>query len=204
MKTVWEFFKTTVLGGLLVLLPLLIFYLLMDELIGVFVALATPIAGLFPEGYFDHAYLPLVVAILLIVFGSFVFGLALRSTLMRRFGDWVERVLLEKLPMYKAVKRLSRGLAGERENQVFTPALFQSDDHTHEVVYVVEEIDNDRLAILVPMAPAGFSGPVKIVSRDKVIALDASIGDASQVLAHWGHGMGDLVARTRASDPGVN
>lgn len=199
MKGLWEFLKTTLLGGLVVLLPLLIFYLLMDELIDIFIALATPIADLFPPGYFDGAYAPLLLALLLLLAGSFVFGLALRSSWLVRMGDWLESALLQRLPMYKAVKRLSRGLAGEQGETAFIPALFEGAPDIFEVVYIVETIEEDRVAILVPLAPAGFNGPVKIVNRDRVIELDTNIGEASKVLAEWGHGMGELIAKTRAS-----
>ena len=49
MKTTMEFLKTCFLGGLFVLLPLLLFYLLFSELMDIIVALATPIADLVPE-----------------------------------------------------------------------------------------------------------------------------------------------------------
>ena len=44
MKNLMEFFKTSLLGGLFVLLPLLLLYLLLAELLELVVALATPIA----------------------------------------------------------------------------------------------------------------------------------------------------------------
>lgn len=53
MKTLSEFIKTSILGGLFVLLPLVLFYLLLSELLQVVVALATPIADLFPKDTFD-------------------------------------------------------------------------------------------------------------------------------------------------------
>ena len=112
MKKITEFLKTSLIGGLLVLLPLVLFYLLMDEIIELLIALATPIADLFPGGLFDNLKLPGVIALILLVGTSFVFGLALRSANLRRFGSWLEETLLGKLPIYKAVKRLSHGLLG--------------------------------------------------------------------------------------------
>ena len=53
MKQLLEFLKTTVLGGLFVLLPLLLLYLLLSEALGLIVVLAKPIADLFPKGTFD-------------------------------------------------------------------------------------------------------------------------------------------------------
>jgi len=79
VKKVVEFLKTSLVGGLFVLLPLVLFYLLLSELLQVVVALATPIADLFPKGTFDQVKMPVVIGIILIVGASFLFGLALRS-----------------------------------------------------------------------------------------------------------------------------
>ena len=67
MKKLTQFVKTSLLGGILVLLPLMLFYLLVDELLGLVVALATPIADLFPKGMFDNIQTPVLMAVLLIV-----------------------------------------------------------------------------------------------------------------------------------------
>jgi hypothetical protein len=74
-------------GRVFVLLPLLIFYLLLSELLGLVVALATPIADLFPKGTFDNLSNPVVVAILLLIGVSFIFGLVLRSRMLARMGS---------------------------------------------------------------------------------------------------------------------
>jgi uncharacterized membrane protein len=72
MRTLVKFFRTCLLGGLVLLLPLLLFYLLFSELMGIVVALATPIADLFPEDTFDKLSNPVIVAILLLMGTSFI------------------------------------------------------------------------------------------------------------------------------------
>lgn len=192
MRSVTEFLKTCLLGGLFVLLPLLLFYLLFSELMGLIVALATPIADLFPKGTFDQLSNPVIVAILLLIATSFIFGLALRSEKMRQLGSLLERATIMRLPLYDAVKRLSQGLAGTERDDAFKSGLLESDDGTTELVYIIEEHSDGKLTIMVPFAPAGFAGSVKIVSAGRVTRLDASVGDASKVIAHWGVGMSEI------------
>jgi hypothetical protein len=67
MKNITEFLKTSLVGGLFVLLPLILFYLLLAELLQVVVLLATPIANLFPKGTFDRLNTPVLMALILIV-----------------------------------------------------------------------------------------------------------------------------------------
>jgi uncharacterized membrane protein len=197
MKAIMEFMKTCVVGGLLGLLPLLIFYMLFSELVDAVVALATPIADLFPEDTFDKLSDPLFVAVPLLLVASFMFGLALRSQTLTRAGTWVERTTLMRLPLYNAVKRLGQGLTGAESDSAFKSGLLNNDDGTTELVYVIEEHGDGKLTILVPLAPAGFTGSVKIIDADRLTRLDASIGDASKVIAHWGVGMSDILKQAR-------
>jgi uncharacterized membrane protein len=62
-----------------------------------------------------------------------------------------------------------------------------------ELVYIEEEHGDGELTILVPLAPAGFAGSIKIVSGGRVTRLNAGVGDASRVVAHWGVGMSEIM-----------
>ena len=195
MKSILNFLKTCLLGGLFVLLPLVLFYLLLVELLQVVVMLATPIADLFPKGTFDEVHMPVLVGLILIVGASFLFGLALRSAALQRFGLWIERGLLGRLPLYNAVKSLARGLVGAQEDTAFRSAVLHSPDGAREIVYVIEEHSDGQMTVLVPWAPASFAGSVKIVGSDRIEMLDASVGGASRVLAHWGVGARELLKK---------
>jgi len=200
LKTLKVFFKTSLLGGLFVLLPLVLFYLMLDQLLGVMVALATPIADLFPPGTFDEVRMPVIIAVILIMGASFLFGLALRVAVLRQFGRWFEYKMLGRLPLYNAVKSLARGLLGTQENTAFQSAVLHSPDGEREIVYVIEDDGEGEVTVLVPWAPASFAGSVKIVAGDRVEILEASVGDASRVLSHWGMGANKLLGKKAAAD----
>lgn len=195
MRTIIEFLRTCLVGGLFVLLPLLLFYLLFSELLDIIVALATPIAELFPEETLNRLSDPVFVAIPLLLISSFAFGLALRSQALVRLGLLIERNTLMHVPLYKAVKRLSQGLVGTEGDGVFMSGLLKTGDGETELVYIIEEHENGNLTVLVPLAPAGFSGSIKVVSTERIIRLDTSIGEASKVVAHWGIGMSEIMDR---------
>ena len=195
MRSILEFLKTSLLGGLFVLLPLILFYLLFSEILELVVVLATPIADLFPKGTFDEVQAPVVIAVILIVGASFVFGLALRSMLLRRLGLWIEDRMLGRLPLYNAVKGLSRGLVGAKEDTAFRPAVLNSPDGQREIIYVIEDHGDGNLTVLVPWAPASFSGQVKIMASDRIEMLDATLDEVSRALSFWGVGTRHLLDR---------
>ena len=195
-----DFIKTTLLGGVVVLVPILLFYLLFSEMLEVLVALATPVVDVLPGKLGDKIDEPLSVAIFVLLIGSFLAGLALRSITLKTFGAWVENSALNKLPMYKAVKRLSHGLLGAKSDDVFTCGLIELSPGIRELVYIVEDPGNGYVTIMVPLAPTGFNGPLKIIESDKVLRIDASVGEASVPVSEWGIGLQQLAAGTKSKD----
>jgi uncharacterized membrane protein len=195
MKTLTGFLRATAGGGFFVLLPVMLLYLVLAEMLELVVALATPIADLFPKGTFDEAGFPVLAAIFLILGASFVIGLVMYSQVGRRLGRWVERSVLGRLPMYGALKRLAKGFAQAKTENAFRSAVLTSSQGDQEIVYIIEEHDDGQMTILVPWAPMAFAGPVKIVSRDKIEMLDANLGDVSKALSHWGVGVGALLSK---------
>ncbi len=193
MRQLIEFIKTTALGGLFVLLPVLLVYLLLAEALEVVVGLATPIANLFPAGTFDQAKFPVVIALILLVGASFLIGLALRSGAGRRLGGWLENATLCRLPGYNALKDLTKGFAGTRQGGAFRPALLFSPGGERELAYVIEDHGDGQVTVLVPWSPASFAGSLKIVDRDRVELLDIDLGEFTKVLSQWGVGVRELL-----------
>jgi uncharacterized membrane protein len=198
MKQLLEFLKTTAMGGLFVLMPILLLYLLLTEALDLIVALATPIADLFPPGTFEKVEFPVILGLILILGVSFLIGLGLRSENGRSLGRWIERTILGRLPAYNALKRLTSGFAEAGKDGAFKAAVMTSADGVRELVYVIEDDGENHLTVLLPWAPAAFAGPVKIVDRKRVELLDANLGDVSKVLSHWGVGARDLLGKDAA------
>ena len=183
-----SFVTTSLKGGFLVLLPLLLFFMMLTEIIQMVVGLATPLADLFPAGIFDDPHYPVVLAIILLLVVSFVIGLAMKSQAAGRLGNWVEQKTVGKLPIYRFVKNLVEGLLGAEDKASFKPALIECGDNQREFCYIVEDHGDGELTILVPWAPAAFAGSIKIVQKSQVQELDAGLGDASLVINHLGLG----------------
>jgi len=198
MKQLLEFLKTTAMGGLFVLLPILLLYLLISEALDLIVAVATPIAGLFPKGTFEKVEFPVIVGLILIFGVSFLIGLGLRSEKGRGLGRWIERTVFDRLPGYNALKSLTKGFAEAGKKGAFRAAVMTSSDGERELVYVIEDHADGQMTVLQPWAPSAFAGSVKIVDRKRIETLDANLGDVSRVLSHWGIGARDLLGKKNA------
>ena len=107
MKTLAEFTKTTLIGGLLIILPIYIAVLLLAKTVKALLALLEPVTAQVPAGVEFRQ----IVAILLLVAICFVVGLVVRTGPGLRAKNAFELAVLEKLPGYTFVRGLAKRLA---------------------------------------------------------------------------------------------
>jgi uncharacterized membrane protein len=195
MKVLVEFIKTTMLGGVLVWIPLVLCYLMFSELLEVLIAMARPVAEMVTIEGLDNDTEVLLIAILILLICSFGFGLALRSVRMQQFGNWFENAVLSKFPIYRPIKSLSHSLLGAVSKDSYTCGILEDTSGVRELVYIVEDPGNGYLTVLTPWAPTGLSGAVKIVKADMIKPIDASVGDATIIMSNLGMGMHGILNR---------
>ncbi|UCF74843.1 MAG: hypothetical protein JSU71_11320 [Betaproteobacteria bacterium] len=188
-----EFLKTTLIGGFFILLPLLLLELMMVEVFGLVVALSAPLADLVPGALVEAINAPVAVALVLVVLASLILGLAARSEAGRRLGQWIERNTLGRLALYGVLKGLAARLVEIGEGSTFKPAMLVSGDGQREFAYLIEDHGDGRVTIMLPWAPTPLSGSVKIVRKEQIELLDATLGDVTRVLSHWGVGARSLL-----------
>ncbi len=193
MKRLGAFFKTTALGGLFVLLPLLLLELMLKEAFDLVVGLAAPLTELLPKAILDKINAPVLVAILFILIASFVLGLSAKSDLGHRFGLWVERNTLDRLTLYRVLKGFAARLIEFGEGSGFKPVLLIPAEGQRQFAYLIEDHGDGWMTLMVPWAPTPMSGEVRIVRSDQVEMLDSRFGDVARVLSHWGVGAGELL-----------
>jgi hypothetical protein len=108
MKTIIKFLKVTLVGGLLVVLPVWVSLLLLLKAIKGTMAMLLPIAKLLPQ-WFVHEK---VAALGLLLAICFVVGLLIRTGPGRRFGDWLSQHILDRIPGFSLMRGMTRQSAG--------------------------------------------------------------------------------------------
>lgn len=191
-----NFLKTTLLGGLFVLLPLMLLWLGLKEIGGLLVAMATPIADMIPGQLFEDLAAPGVIAIFLIIITAFVLGLAARSAWLSRVGHHIEDSVLNKVPMYRMLKLISGALIDADSSDV-DAALVKDGSGGGDPCYVIEKHQDGRATVLLPWSPASFAGSIKIVQQSDLETLSCSVDELSRSVSQAGVGVEDcLVANS--------
>ena len=188
-------------------LPIMLIYLMLDEMLEIAMALATPIADFLWLGGADEIETPRLVAIVLIVLVSFLTGLSMRTRTGRQLGGWLERTFLEPIPGYVVIKSLTRRIGGEELDERFRPALLTMPLGGWAIVFIVEDHGNGYYTVFLPSTPTPAAGTVQVVKQDRLRKLDVPVGRVLETFFHWGIGTRailpafDEFPRTKTSPP---
>ncbi len=186
MKGLAELTKTTLIGGLLVVLPIYLSILLLAKTLGGLLALLSPVTAAIPAG----AQLRQVLAIVIVLAVCLVAGLVVRTGPGLRAKNALERSVLEKIPGYALVRGLAEQVAGESEG-TFQPALVEVEDALSPG-FIIEELEDGRYTVLVPSVPTPAAGSLFILPRERVHPLNVPFTQAVKVISKWGAGAGEL------------
>lgn len=182
--------KTAFFKGLIILIPLVLLWVTIRELVELLVAFAEPIADAFPAGTFDWVQNPALVSPILIVCVALLLGMMASVPLIRRAGAALERNTLGHLPLYRMIKTFVTAFLEVEDDVAFRPALILDDKGGAEPCYVIEDTEGcPHVVVLVPWSPAAFAGSVKLVPRTRIKRLDLTFDEFSLSLANFGLGM---------------
>ena len=187
MKGLAELTKTTLIGGLLVVLPIYLSILLLAKTLAGIFALLSPVTAAIPAG----AQLRQILAIVIVLVVCLVAGLVVRTSPGLRAKNALERSVLEKIPGYALVRGLAERVSGDEGEGAFQPALVEVEDALSPG-FIIEELEDGRYTVLVPSVPTPAAGALFILPRERVHPLDVPFTQAVKVISKWGAGAGAL------------
>ncbi len=186
------FLKTTIIGGVLFLLPLSIVLLLLAYVLRLASKVAQPISdhlGLHQWGDFAGIGIVTVLSALLLVLVAFAAGIAARTYLGERVTRWFEGSLLGRLPQYQMIKSMAEGLTQLENAHGIRPALI-SIEGGWQIGYVIEPLEGGWLSVFLPQAPTPMSGNVMYFPADRVRPLNITMVEAMAIVKRIGVGSG--------------
>ena len=192
MRGLAEFTKTTLIGGVLVILPVWISTLLLLKMIGGIFALLSPVTSALPP----TMALRQLVSVLIVLAACFIAGLVVRTGPGLRAKSVLDRYLLERIPGYTLLRGLAGRITGQEEGKTFAAALVEIEDALVPA-FIVEEHADGKYTVFVPSVPTPAAGTVYILERSRVHLVDVPFTAAVSVISKWGAGSEKLLAAMR-------
>ena len=194
MQHAKEFFVNTLVGGLLVVVPIYLAVLLLLKAMKSVAGLVRPFAQLLPPSIPGDQ----ILSLLLVLIMCFLIGLAVRTRTGRTLRERIEKSLFERIPGYALFRSFTQRLAGESGENVWQPALAEIEDALVPA-FIIEELEDGSFTVFVPSIPTPLAGAVYVLSRERVHLVDVPFTQAIQTVSRWGSGAKELVAAMQKS-----
>lgn len=193
MRIFSRFFKATIVGGLLFMVPLILMVVVLQKGLGLVRKIVVPLAKYFPERTFLGVGMTTILSIAVIVLLCFLFGLVARTAAGKKVRDWLEFTIMGKLPGYALVKGVIQGATGLENEEDVTIALVRIED-AWQIGFVVEVHSDGHRTVYLPGVPNPASGSIFYMTEDRIRPIDAKMGQLLTVIRHLGIGSKDLLA----------
>ncbi len=193
-----NFFRTTLLGGVIVILPVIILVLAFKWLFGVVGNAIAPLTNLVvetlpvPQEYNRSVATLIVLAV--IILSCFCLGLFVRTKLGLMIYSAFEKSLLSKAPGYKMIKETVNQLLGKKASPFSSVALVNIyGNNTLMTAFITDRHDNGKVTVFVPTGPNPTSGFIYHLEPSQVHPVSVSVESAMRSVISCGAGSGDLV-----------
>lgn len=198
MKRFGTYLLKAIIRGALIVVPVYLAILLLLKAAQSVLGIVHPIAKLLPD-WFPAAD---VLSVLLVLIVCLLVGALVNTAIGRATKKALEKTWLERIPGYELFRTLGRRAAGQgvAGEDTWQPALIEIEEALVPG-FIVESIDDDRVAVFVPSVPTPLAGAVYIIDRQRVHAVDVPFTQVIKTVSRWGTGSKELVAAMKRTPP---
>ena len=202
MNRLKEFVKSTVVGGLLVILPLAISFFTLTWVFGLVQEAISPLKTIVMQKSPLQGVVADILAVALLIVVCFSVGVLVRI----RLGKWLYSVLESnvflKVPGYSLIKETVYQFLGKKKSPFSSVALVQIfDNETLLSAFITDEHADGTCTVFVPTGPNPTSGNIYHLPKDRVHPVDVSIEDAMRSIIACGAGSSILIEKKNRTRP---
>lgn len=171
MNKVLSFIKTTLIGGLFFIIPIVLLIYLIGKVIGIFRKIVAPIADKISFSFLGGETTSRIIALFVLILLCFIAGLLAKTKKADQLKEWVEDNILSNIPGYSLLKGMSESAAGLDSKNLKEVVLVDIEE-VWQIGFLMERIDKDLNAVFIPGAPNPMAGDVVFVKWDRLKKID--------------------------------
>ncbi len=159
MKRLKNFFVTTLIGGLVIILPIAIFLLIVNLFIRFVNNLLKPLANLINATQVMSDLLVNLLAFAIVIAFCFMVGLFIRTRAGKNIWQYIELTWLSKLPFYNGIKETVQQFSGAKKMPFKEVVLVDPfGNGTKMTGFVTDQHESGLVTVFVPTAPNPTNG----------------------------------------------
>jgi uncharacterized membrane protein len=185
-----EFFRTTVIGGALFLLPIFVVLLVLGKVLGMMVGLTEPLVSALGVTSIGGIAVSNLITIFGVVVLAFVAGLFARTEMGQAALAWIREGVSATIPQFSLIHDVARNV-GSDEDVADMPVVLVPTDAGWALGLLLEA-DGDWHAIFLPGAPQMSSGSVAYAHTDQIHRTDLTLTHLWAMLRARGKGSSEI------------
>jgi uncharacterized membrane protein len=197
MKKLREFVKSTLVGGLLVILPLGVFAFVLVWVFSLIHRIISPLTAYVMARSKHQGIIVDILVLLVLVCVCFLVGAVVRTRLGKWLYGLIEAKLLRRAPGYSMIKETANHFLGENKKSPFSSValarIFGND--TLVSVFVTDTHADGSYTVFMPTGPNPTSGNIYHLKAENVYPVDVPVEDAMRSIISCGAGSSALVSK---------
>ncbi len=189
-----KFMQTAIIGGLLVILPGTIVFLIFSWIFGRILELVRPLAQLLQTETGMENILANAAALIIVVTACFFIGLFVRTRIGKWFYNTLENRLLRRVPTYSLIKETVLQFSGAKRfpfSSVAMVRLYGSE--ALNIGFIMNEHESGYLTVFIPTGPNPTSGMIYHLPGNNVYPIEVDVQETMRVIFNCGGGANKLV-----------
>ena len=193
MKKGIGFIKNNIVTGLLVIVPIAVICVILAGAIKKLIAVTVPITSkLSLSSVLIETILAVVLVVAILAIFFFIGGLVFQTYLGKSLNKWLEDRVLNRIPVYKTIKGVTRQFAGIEKGNHAIAEVDLYGNNNKLLGLLTDTLPDGRYVVYIPFAPVLSIGQVHIVPKEQVELLDISLKAATDIVSKLGFGANDL------------
>jgi len=204
MDRLRSFLRTSLLGGVVVILPVTILLSLFVWIFNLVTGLIDPLTQFLAKDSQLNEYIADYIVIALIIAACFFVGVLVETRLGGFLYRMIENRILKLAPGYSMIKETVLQIFGTKQGSPFSSvALAQVfGNETLMTAFITDTHEDGSYTLFVPTGPNPTSGLIFHLEGKYVHPVDVPVQDAMRSIISCGAGSGKLIKEHAAGKPG--
>lgn len=196
MDRLKKFFKNTIVGGLVVILPVALFFFIISWVFGLVRKVISPLTTIVMEKSPIQGMVADALVIILIIITCFAVGVIVRTKIGKWVHSFLENKILLKAPGYTLIKETVSQFFGRKRSPFSSVALARIFcNETLVSAFITDEHEDGSYTVFVPTGPNPTSGNIFHLPGKYVHPVNVSIEDTMRSIISCGAGSAVLIKK---------
>jgi len=194
------FIKTSVLGGVAVILPAAILVFIFKWIFDLVTGMIQPLTNLVLAKSDIREIVAVILVIGIIIAVCFLVGVVIKTRIGRFIHEELEKRILSMAPGYSLIKETVMQFLGKKQTPFSSVALAHVyENETLMTAFVTDTHQNGDYTVFVPTGPNPTSGNIYHLKKQYVRHIDVSVETAMRTIISCGAGSTSLVDALKAA-----